>query len=256
MPTPPQKHVPSNSPTWLNVEEIALSQIEVDPTLRFRENTSPATVSQYCGRMEAGDNFPPIIVWQVGDRYFLIDGHHRYLAAQKCGYSVIFCAVQKGTRPDAIKSGLSTNYAHGLRLTTADKRVVVKLALSEFPKLSDRAIAELCRVSDRNVNRIRAQSGATLSHLRIGKDGKTYKKQPRSGSAQAEPARAVLVLPEDAAGLDAYLLTFRTEVNELLHRNPSLSKQVATYLQAILFDVFQQRKQQTAPPAQEITQKL
>lgn len=58
-------------------------------------------------------------------------------------------------------------------------------ALREFPKLSSRAIAELCGVNHRTVEACRPSGGEILQVERTGQDGKQY------------PARRATVEPQD-----------------------------------------------------------
>ena len=87
----------------------------------------------------------------------------------------IACDVRKGTRLDALKFSLGANQSNGLRRTNADKRHCVELALAEFPKLSDRAIAGMCGVSAEFVRQQRPEVptvGTSPTHT--GLDGKEY----------------------------------------------------------------------------------
>jgi hypothetical protein len=38
-------------------------------------------------------DFPPIVVYQVGDAYFVVDGHHRVAIARQCGMETIDAEV-------------------------------------------------------------------------------------------------------------------------------------------------------------------
>jgi len=80
--------------------------------------------------------------------------------------------VHAGGRREALKFALGSNAAHGLRRTNKDKRKAVEIALREYPKLSNRAIAELCKVSPGMVDEMRNTQLPKLGSSRIGKDGK------------------------------------------------------------------------------------
>ena len=85
------------------------------------------------------------------------------------------------------------NRDHALKRSNADKRRCVEIALREFGGMSDRAIAEMCGVSDRFVGNIRPEPTANGSQLRTGQDGKT-RKMPVKPS-KPEPAK-IQLLPE------------------------------------------------------------
>ncbi len=43
--------------------------------------------------MKAGKNMPPVSLYQIKDDYFILDGHHRFQAAKKLGYSEIHSRI-------------------------------------------------------------------------------------------------------------------------------------------------------------------
>ncbi|MFH1969326.1 MAG: hypothetical protein ABIJ53_03300, partial [Verrucomicrobiota bacterium] len=99
------------------------------------------------------------------------------MAAQRCGWVEIDCDVRKGSKQDAIKYSLGANNVHGLRRTNADKRRGVEIALKEFGKLSDQAIADMCGVGRNYVLEIRHETppqpvSRVQVEKRIGVDGK------------------------------------------------------------------------------------
>ncbi len=156
-------------------KKIKLSDIVTDAGTQVRAGLNEATVTEYAEALADGAKFPPVIVFHDGDRYIAADGFHRIHAAIRNGATQIECDVRKGNKSDALKFALGCNAHHGLRRTNADKRHAVGMALKEFPKLSDRALAEICIVSDHFVGDIRRESTANRSQLppppRIGRDG-------------------------------------------------------------------------------------
>jgi hypothetical protein len=75
------------------------------------------------------------------------------------GNSHIEADATNGTYDDAFDMSLSANYENGKRLTNEDKRYNVLRALAnpKYQLLSDRELAEKCKVSHMTVNRIRAE---------------------------------------------------------------------------------------------------
>jgi hypothetical protein len=145
-------------------------------------------VAEYVEAMEAGEKFPPIVVYHDGTEYFCADGFHRILAAQRSNRKVIAAEVTKGTRQDALIYALGANRTNGLRRTNADKRHCVEIALKEFPDWSNRRIADACGVSDPTVAAIREEHVQTFSTsstpaVRTGRDGKQYPAHARSSRA-------------------------------------------------------------------------
>ena len=119
--------------------------------------TDSAIVAEYADRWSEGEHFPPITVFNHGDKYVLADGKHRLEAARSLGYLTIDCDVRSGTPRDALLYALGANVSHGLRRTNADKRHCVLIVLNdaEWGLKSDREIARMCGVSNTFVSNVR-----------------------------------------------------------------------------------------------------
>lgn len=163
----------------MKTKEVTLSEIVLDAGTQFRAKTNNERVEEYACMIGDGLDWPFDSACDVvfdGTSYYLVDGFHRYLAAKSVGRESLKCNVTNGTVRDAIKAALSANSRHGLYRSNEDKRKAVEFALadSEWGKLSNRAIAELCGVGEKLVRDSReADSGAFGTHL-TGKDGKQY----------------------------------------------------------------------------------
>jgi len=145
---------PDTQPTLL-----PLSAITVDPALQVRELLQPETAASYAEDMAAGDQFPPAVVYKVDkEKHLLADGLHRYEAAKLLNRKMLLVEIRVGSREDALRYALSANATHGLPRTNADKHRAVKLALAAFAALSDRSIADLCKVSPTLVAGVRRQA--------------------------------------------------------------------------------------------------
>lgn len=171
---------------------IKLTAIERDTTIQCRASIDVATVNDYAERMTEGDEFPPVVLFATNGKHWVGDGWHRLLAAEHIGALTIPAEIRKGGRVEALKHALGANAAHGHRRTNADKRRCVEIALREFPKLSSRAVAEMCGVGRDLVDRARqvadsatsateaceqygpAFIAATEAGKRTGADGKQY----------------------------------------------------------------------------------
>lgn len=154
---------------------FSIDSIELDTSIQCRASIDVATVNEYADAMADGVEFPPVVLFGNQTRAWIGDGWHRVMAAQQIGAPTIDADIRPGDRREALKYALNANAAHGQRRTNADKRRCVEIALREFGKLSSRAIAEMCGVSDRFVDGLRPQSGANDSHVtRTGTDGKQY----------------------------------------------------------------------------------
>jgi hypothetical protein len=102
---------------------------------------------------------PAIGVLYDSRHYWVWDGNHRILAAQRIGAEKIRCLVESGTERDAKLRAAGANATHGLPRTAGDKRCAVTalLADKQWGKRSDRWIADACRVSATFVGKVRAE---------------------------------------------------------------------------------------------------
>ena len=184
---------------WVKIEDLRL---DGDPQPRVSLDTE--TVKEYAETMQRSSDaehvvvdkelepFPPITVYRKGKDLWLADGFHRIAAAQKKGYKTIQAEIQSGGLRDAIKYSIQANATHGKRRTNEDKRRAVLKALQdeEWVKLSDRALAEMCKVSHPTVSKVRKEleeagdinavlertgaDGRTINTDKIGSTGKSY----------------------------------------------------------------------------------
>lgn len=138
---------------------VNITEITADPAVQPRERMDMAMVMEYAGEMQAGTQFPPVIVFHDGASYWLADGFHRYEAARQSQYSIIAADVREGGRREAILYSVGSNATHGLRRSNADKRRAVATLLrdAEWRGWSDHEIARQCAVSAMFVGTLRRE---------------------------------------------------------------------------------------------------
>lgn len=140
--------------------EVPLSLIRQDPDLQLREaGIDPAVVADYAEAMDAGAEFPPVIVFFDGQGYWPGDGFHRIKATKNLGRETINADVRDGGKREAMLLAVGANANHGLRRTTADKRrsVLALLRDPEWSKWSDREIGKRCAVDHKTVAKVRSE---------------------------------------------------------------------------------------------------
>jgi len=161
-------------------KQLLVESIRIDGQTQSREKISEQTVIEYAEAMKAntGAPFPALIVFFDGTDYWLADGFHRLLAAQRIGRKNIAAEVKEGSRKDAAWAACAANQFHGLRRTNPDKRKCVTMALKLRPEKSDRLLADHCGVWNTFVGDVRRElvkaAGSPPPSSRVGKDGKTY----------------------------------------------------------------------------------
>lgn len=175
--------------------KVKLADIELDSDYMVRIATDQDTVETYADAMAEGADFPPLELFDTGDgKLVLVDGWHRYYAAQQNGFVDYPAVIHKGTRSEALAFALSANKAHGLRYTPADKRRAIELALAQWPGMSNNSIAEYIGCSGMTVSKVREEraTGSQSGNLKTvtGKDGKQYPaKRPTVRDVCAEAER-------------------------------------------------------------------
>lgn len=157
--------------------KIKLSKLEIYGGTQPRVDIDEDTVTDYADAMKEGDQFPPVVVFQDGLKYWLADGFHRVHASHRVGFKEIHAEVKTGTRRDAILYSVSANAKHGLRRTVADKQKAVQTLLKdqEWSQWSTREIARQCQVSVGMVSKYRNEMTVQdeQSNIRKGADGRT-----------------------------------------------------------------------------------
>jgi hypothetical protein len=190
------------------VTRLHISMIRRDGGTQMRVDLNQEAVAAYAERMEAGDSFPPVVVFHDGSTHWLADGFHRVAAAQKVAndhlvkgdhskWSEIAVDIHAGDRQQAIRYAISANRTNGLRRTNADKQIAVRAALAhpDMCDMTDQAIADEAGVSRFMVQQSRPQVAGKATSTqatdskpesktisRTGVDGKTYRRA-------AEPPR-------------------------------------------------------------------
>ncbi|MCG5477476.1 MAG: hypothetical protein KK478_00155 [Ensifer alkalisoli] len=142
------------------IQAIPLSLIRDDPDLQMREaGIDPAVVADYAEAMDAGAEFPPVILFFDGEGYWPGDGFHRIEAGRKLNRETIDADVREGGKREAMLLAVGANANHGLRRTSADKRrsVLAMLRDPEWSKWSDREIGKRCAVDHKTVAKVRAE---------------------------------------------------------------------------------------------------
>jgi len=156
----------------LNISEsteehsIKLLDISLHGDLQPRAEINQDSVNEYAEAMQRGERFPPVIVFDDGEKKWLADGYHRYYAALKSNLIYIAAEIRTGHKIDALKVSLSANATHGLRRSQADKQRAVLIALDRFGDLSNREIARMCRVDGKTVAKYRQEQDKTIIDYR------------------------------------------------------------------------------------------
>ncbi len=178
----------------MQTKDLRLDKIDIYGGTQARVATNDEAISSYAEAMEEGAQFPPIAVYYDGTKYWLADGFHRFLAAQRNDYEEISAEIHEGSRTDALRHALGANATNGIYRSNADKRNAAEIALEEWPNMSNAVIASLCKVSPDLVRRCRMEmekdNRIESTRSVTGKDGKQYptgiEREARGGSQKVE----------------------------------------------------------------------
>ena len=138
-------------------QPLAIDLPRIDGDTQSRIAINEEAVQNYADLIAKSNGewpFPPLDVFHDGTDYFVADGFHRILGAQKAKRGSVPCVIHKGTATDARIFGMTANDKHGLRMTRADKRACVEWLLDNGGKMTQAEIAEKAGVSTRNVRGI------------------------------------------------------------------------------------------------------
>src|SRR5205823_1149133 len=128
----------------VEIREIALDDLVLDPNLYLRDRLDDFTVERYA---DSWDRLPPVTVYEVDGTLLLADGFHRHAAAVMLGRSSLPAEVKPGTFTDALDFVSEVNLFHGLPLTRAERRRAVEVKMKLHHDWSDRRMAEELGVS-------------------------------------------------------------------------------------------------------------
>lgn len=176
-----------------NEKTVRLNEIAFDAGTQVRAEINQDVVAEYAGRQATGETFPPIVLFHDGATYYLADGFHRVMAAHRNEWMSIRADVKAGTKTDALWFALGANKANGQRLTSADKKHAILLALKTWPDRSINQIAEQIGVNQRYASEVKSQVSATtnLPDRVTGKDGKSYPSSRPESAARHPKAEEV-----------------------------------------------------------------
>lgn len=160
-----------------NTYDMHLTAITIDPLLQPRvEGIDPDHVRA----LEAvADAWPPLVVVQRDRSTILVDGYHRYAAAQNLGLSTVAVEVRELPEDGDLKGlAFSLNAAHGRPLTLQDRRNRATDLLRLHPDWADREIGRRCGLAQPTVAKLRTDLESTAqieqTDVRVGRGGYTY----------------------------------------------------------------------------------
>lgn len=209
---------------------LSLDAIRIDGETQSREGLDVDLYTRYAEKMEAGDNFPPLVVFFDGTDYWLADGFHRYHALRKIGRVSMATQIALGTVRDAILYSFGCNDNHGKRPTPGDvkHKVTRMLKDDEWRKWPDQKIADICECSRSYVQRLRAELFPEQKEepkTYVHKTGAVTEMQPRK--KEEEPSAPAKAEPPKPAEHEIKIEQLKEAIETLTKANDDLTDQLA-----------------------------
>jgi hypothetical protein len=134
------------------VELLILSE-----KLQCRANVPQEVIEEYADAWKNGATFPPVQCYSIKGIFYVVDGFCRVRSAILASRQSVLCDITEGEWEDAVKEACGANASHGIRRSNADKAKAARVAIETWPKLSDRKISDLSKLSHTFVANVRKQ---------------------------------------------------------------------------------------------------
>jgi hypothetical protein len=135
-----------------HVADINVSEVVYDPTIYPRVEWSQATVNRYAEALNAGDEFPPIVLEPETNR--LLDGMHRWQAhkqALRDEIRVVWQEVPEGVPAKLFAASLSAK--HGDRIKGDELKTIAREIAESNPDYDLKTIAKYSGVTRQTVSK-------------------------------------------------------------------------------------------------------
>lgn len=136
---------------------IKLDSLIVDTKFQPRDNLDGSHLNNLKELYLDEVKLPAITVFEDNDLSYVIDGFHRYRAAQLAGLDSIECVKFQGSYDQALYYGFKSNMRHGLSLSRAERVKFLLKALETpiFKNMSVREAAKELNVSKSFIDRLK-----------------------------------------------------------------------------------------------------
>lgn len=134
------------------MNDLPLTEVVFDQTIYPRAEWSQATVNRYAEALNAGDEFPAIVL--EADTNRLLDGMHRWQAHKQALKDTIRVVWQ--TVPDGIPAKLfaaSLSAKHGDRIKGDELKAIAREIAEANPDYDQKTIAKYCGVTRQTVSK-------------------------------------------------------------------------------------------------------
>ena len=150
---------------------MRLSELQFDPSIYPRAHEDSVKVLQYIVAMQAGAQFPPIVIDRATQR--IVDGVHRYRAFKKASLSgdpnpdVEVEERDYSSEADIFRDAVALNAEHGLAFTPADRVRILMDSKRYGIKFED--ICDVLKLLPEKAEKMLHDKTGTVRRVRDGK---------------------------------------------------------------------------------------
>jgi ParB-like chromosome segregation protein Spo0J len=177
-------------PQGVDVEHLPMAIVPVAALIAADSPRRSGESLEHIRRLaESEDGLPPILVHRPTMR--IVDGMHRFRAAQLRGQQEIEVRFFDGDEASAFVLAVQANIMHGLPLSLADRKAAAARVMALYPQWSDRMVALATGLAAKTVAALRKRPDEDTQQLdvRVGRDGRA---RPVNGAQRRQIAARLM----------------------------------------------------------------
>lgn len=184
-------------PQGVDVEQLPMARVPIAALIAADSPRRSGESLEHVRRLaESEDGLPPILVHRSTMR--IVDGMHRFRAAQLRGQQEIEVRFFDGDEASAFVLAVQANVMHGLPLSLADRKAAAVRVMTLYPHWSDRMVALATGLAAKTVAALRKRPDEDARQLdvRVGRDGRA---RPINGAQRRQIAASLMAQNPEAS---------------------------------------------------------
>jgi ParB-like chromosome segregation protein Spo0J len=184
-------------PQGVAVEQLPMARVPIAALIAADSPRRSGESLEHVRRLaESEDGLPPILVHRSTMR--IVDGMHRFRAAQLRGQQEIEVRYFDGDEASAFVLAVQANIMHGLPLSLADRKAAAARVMTLYPHWSDRMVALATGLAAKTVaaQRKRPDEDKQQLDVRVGRDGRA---RPINGAQRRQIAASLMAQNPEAS---------------------------------------------------------
>jgi ParB-like chromosome segregation protein Spo0J len=184
-------------PHGVDVEQLPMARVPIAALIAADSPRRSGESLEHIRRLaESEEGLPPILVHRSTMR--IVDGMHRFRAAQLRGQQEIEVRFFDGDEASAFVLAVQANIMHGLPLSLADRKAAAARVMTLYPHWSDRMVALATGLAAKTVAALRKRPDEDTQQLdvRVGRDGRA---RPINGAQRRQIAASLMAQNPEAS---------------------------------------------------------